>query len=682
MTYSVAVDVGGTFTDVVLMDTATGEHTIAKTPTTDDQTDGVITGVLRAASEAGVDLGHIANLHYGSTAALNALLTRQGATVGLIVTSGYRQILHLARSQTPGPLVGWLNWMKPDPLAPLDLTWEVAERVGADGKVQIPLDEETARAALTAAAAAGVEALAVVFLHSYANPDHERKVKELAAQVAPELQVTLSSDVLPEYREYERATTAVVNTYIRPSVAGALEKFDTRLEAQGLACNINVVRSDGGLMTSRAAVETPVETILSGPSGGVAGALAVARAAGIENILSFDMGGTSTDVSICIDGEALISRETVVDDFPIRSPSLDVRSIGAGGGSIAFIPEVLRGLRVGPESAGADPGPVCYGRGGTRPTVTDANLILGRLPAGLLGGELELDEEAASTAIGALAASLDVDVLQAAQAIVDIADEKMAGALRVISVERGLDPQDFTLVAFGGAGPLHGNALAALLGCYPVLVPPSPGVLSAYGFHVGGHRNTFSKTIIREVDEHASPILQSTVDEMSERAQDWLAGEGLTDAGLSFSADMRFLRQGYEIEVPFAAEETGPVGIEAILGRFRADHQRLYGFVPEAAAEIVTVRVEAKAPARLQAAEPLELVVGDGGQARVATKRAFHHGRHLDAAVYDRRELRAGDRLPGPAVVVQQDATTYVHPGHDALVDAFLNLRIAREGGS
>ena len=321
----------------------------------------------------------------------------------------------------------------------------------------------------------------MVFLHSYANAAHELAVRRIAEQVAPDLHVTLSHEILPEYREYERAMTAVVNTYISPSVSRSLADFEVRLRSAGVSCAVNIVRSDGGLMSSQAASVRPVETIISGPSGGVAGALAVATAAGFDDILTLDMGGTSTDVSLCTAAVAQISRDTVVGDVPVRSPSLDVRSIGAGGGSIAFVPELLRGLRVGPRSAGAEPGPVCYGRGGTEPTVTDANVVLGRLPAGLLGGEITLDRDAAERALSKLGSPLGLTAPEAAQAVVDIANEKMAGALRIMSVERGLDPRSYALVAFGGAGPLHGNALAALLGCYPVLVPPAPGVLSAYG---------------------------------------------------------------------------------------------------------------------------------------------------------------------------------------------------------
>ena len=679
MSLSLAVDAGGTFTDLVLTDTATGQVWIAKTPSLSDPTEAVPTGIAKVCDLAGATRSEIASLHYGSTAALNVLLTRRGATIGLLTTAGFGQILHLARSQTPGPLVGWLSWVKPDPLVPLALTREIPERVRPDGAVELPLDVEAARDAVADLAARGTEAIAVVFLHSYANADHELRVRRIAAEVAPDLHVTLSHEVLPEYREYERAMTAVVNTYISPSVSRSLGAFGSRLRAQGLDCAVNVVRSDGGLMSAEAAATRPVETIISGPSGGVAGALAVATAAGFDDILTLDMGGTSTDVSVCTGGEALISRDTVVGDLPVRSPSIDVRSVGAGGGSIAFVPELLRGLRVGPASAGAEPGPVCYGRGGDRPTVTDANLVLGRLPAGLLGGEITLDGEAAERAVGALGSVLGMSAHETAQAIVDITNEKMAGALRIMSVERGLDPRDYTLVAFGGAGPLHGNALGGLLGCFPVLVPPTPGVLSAYGFHTVGHRNSFSRTLIRELRAGHDSDVNGAFEEMADRARAWLGAQGLAGGALAYTCDLRFLRQGYEIEVAVPTGSGGEVLIDALAERFASEHQRLYGFVPDAPMELVNVRVEARGPAPRTAQDPKAITPGDGDAARVATGRVYEQGRWVPAGVFLRERLRPGDAVVGPAIITQTDTTTFVHAGHVAVTDAWANLLISPE---
>ena len=679
MSYVLAIDVGGTFTDLVLADQRDGSHTIAKTPTTpSDPAEGVLAGIAEVMERAGAGRDDLVALRYGTTAAVNALLTRQGATVGLLVTEGFREILHLARSQTPGPLVGWLNMDKPEPLADLELTVEIPERTKADGTIERALDEDAVRRATERLVAAGAEAIAIVFLHGYANAEHERRAEELVAEVAPAVRVALSSDVLPEYREYERAVTTVANAFVMPSVSGALAALDERLRDRGWSPAVNVVRSDGGLMSTAAAAERPVATIFSGPSGGVAGALAIGRAAGIENILTFDMGGTSTDVSVCVDGEAVVARETIVGDFPIRAASVDVRSIGAGGGSIAYVPETVRSLRVGPESAGAEPGPACYGKGGASPTVSDANLVLGRLPEVLLDGALPLDRAAAEASLRHLAGELGLDLHAAAQGIVDITDESMAAALRVMSVERGLDPRDFALVAFGGAGPLHANALAALLGCYPVVVPPSPGVLSAYGFQTVGHRSTFTRTLIHPLTSGSLPAIRAAFAELADRARGWLSSEGV-DGELVFSCDLRFLRQGYELEIAFVEGELDGAWDELTLERFRAAHDRLYGFVPDAEAELVNLRVEALGPVTFKLPATHAFTPGDGSGAKIGSQRVYVKGDWEPVSLYERTMLVSGDVVAGPAVVVQPDTTTYVLPGHSASVDARLNLLIRPE---
>ena len=675
MTYVVAIDVGGTFTDLVLTDQRDGSHLEAKTPTTPgDPTVGVLAGIRKVMARAGASADDLAALRFGTTAGVNALLTRRGARVGLLVTDGFREILHLARSQTPGPLVGWLNMEKPEPLADLELTIEVPERSRADGSVELPLDETAARSAIEALVQRGIEAIAIMFLHSYANPQNERRAAALAREIAPGLAVTLSSEVLPEYREYERAVTTVANAFVMPSVARALDDLEERLAAHGWRPTVSVVRSDGGLMSAQAAAERPVSTIFSGPSGGVAGALALASQSGFPNVLTLDMGGTSTDVSVCIDGHVVVARETVVGEFPLRVASVDVRSIGAGGGSIAHVPDTIRSLRVGPESAGAEPGPACYGRGGAEPTVTDANLLLGRLPEQLLGGEMTLDRSRAMAAIESLAAQLNLESLEAAQGIVDIVDESMAGALRLISVERGLDPRSFALVAFGGAGPLHANALGALLGCFPVIVPPSAGVLSAYGFQTVGHRTTFTRTMIRELGEATLAEIRAAFAELADGAQTWLERERVEDARLVYSCDLRFLRQGYELEISFDEPRLKARWDCWVAERFQEDHQRLYGFVPDAPMEVVNLRIEARGPATVRLPEPTELRPGDGEQARVGQTQIYAAPAQAAAGIFARSELRAGDQLAGPAVITEEDTTTLVLPHHRATVDAHLNL--------
>ena len=675
MTAVLAIDVGGTFTDLVLV-AEDGTVTVGKTPTTADATDGLILGAQLVADRAGVDLSEVTVLRYGMTAAVNALLTRNGARVGLIVTQGMHQVLHLARSQTPGPLVGWLNMDKPEPLAELELTAEIPERLRADGSIDQPLDAEATRLAVRHLVANGAEAIAVALLHSYANPAHELAVRDIIEAEAPGLPVTVSSDILPEYREYERAVTTVANAFVTPAVRRAVATLEGRLEEASWHPSVAVVGSDGALMTVKAALERPVSTIFSGPSGGVAGALSVARRAGFENILTLDMGGTSTDVSVCLDGEATIARETIVGDFPIRAASLDLRSIGAGGGSIAFIPEGIPGLRVGPKSAGSIPGPACYGRGGALPTVTDANLLLGRLSTALLGGDMALDAAAAEAVLRQLGEALELPVEAVAQGIIDIIDETMAGALRVMTVERGLDPRDFSLVAFGGAGPLHANALAILLGCFPVVIPPRPGVMSAFGFQETGHRASFSRTFIRRLEPAASDEVRAVFAALTARAEAWFANEDVGDPTYRLSCDLRFLRQGYELEVGFDESELAGAWTETIIERFRAEHQRRYGFVPEATVEIVNARLQAQVATRISVAEPQSERVGDGAQALVRTSQIWSDTGWRESRLYTRDLLQAGDIVAGPAIIEQEDSTTLILPGYVGRVDRYENILI------
>ena len=402
-----------------------------------------------------------------------------------------------ARSYVPGGLAGWIIWPKPEPLAALDDTVEVRERIGARGEIVRELDEASAREALKHLRRRGVEAITVSLINAYANPAHERRIRDIAEEEVPDLPLSLSSEILPEMREYERTITTVANSYVRPTVARYLSSLRRELKSRGVGALLKLLRSDGGLMSFEAAEEAPVNMLLSGPAGGVAGALWVARQAGFDNVLTLDMGGTSTDVCLIERGEPRVRRETMVGNVAVRVSSLDVRSVGAGGGSIAKVPALTRALRVGPESAGAEPGPAAYGRGGAQPTVTDANVMLGYLPVDLLGGEMKLDREAAQSAVEKIATALGIGLMEAAAGIIDVVNEHMFGALRLVSVEQGYDPRGFALVAFGGAGPLHANALGALLGCWPVIIPPSPGVLCAYGDATTRLRNEAACTYIR-----------------------------------------------------------------------------------------------------------------------------------------------------------------------------------------
>src|SRR5690349_2207507 len=515
MAYRLGVDVGGTFTDLFLVSEGNGGAQFrVKTPSTPhDPSEGVLTGVRRICDEAGIGVDELQNILHGTTVATNAVLESKGARVGLITTAGLSQIPHLARSQTPGPLAGWNIMIKPDPPASLADTREAVERLDARGNVVVPVDEAQVEEIVRDLVDSGIESLTIALINAYVNPAHEEQIGAIVERLYPGFPVTLSSHVLPEFREYERTLTACMNSYVRPRVADYVEGLQSSLKSAGATADVNILRSDAGLMSTREAARNPIYGVLSGPSGGVAGALYVAQKAGFDDILTFDMGGTSTDVSLCQNGQPTIGRETSIGHFRVRVPSVAVHTIGAGGGSIAHVPELTRALRVGPQSAGAEPGPAAYGKGGEEPTVTDANVVLGHLPPQLLGREMQLDVEASRAAVQKIADAMGLDsVEQAAEGMLAIVNENMAGALRLVSVQRGHDPREFALVAYGGAGPLHANALAKLMGSFPVIVPPAPGLLCAIGDLVADFRDEFAQTYIRLLDEASGTEVADILD--------------------------------------------------------------------------------------------------------------------------------------------------------------------------
>lgn len=676
MAQRVGIDVGGTFTDLLLVDEGSGESHVAKVPSsTDDPSRGALGGLTRLLADAGVDPAGVARVMHGTTVATNAVLQGRGARVGLLTTEGFEQVLHLARGETPGPLSGWVTMIKPEPLASLEDTRGIRERTGAHGEVVIPLDEARCAASVDELVASGVGAIAISLINSYANPAHERRLRELIAQRHPDVPVSLSSEVLPEFREYERTNVVVMNAYVRPGLVEYLHAMSVKLREEGVQAPLSILRSDGGLMTVTAAAEKPVHTLFSGPAGGVMGAARVARAAGYPSFLSLDMGGTSTDVALCLDGEPTITRETRLGEFPLKSPAIDVRSVGAGGGSIAHVPEVTGALRVGPESAGADPGPAAYGRGGELATVTDANLVLGYLPAELLGGEMSMDVELARQAVGRVADALAFTVEQAAEGIIDVVNESMVGALRLVSVERGHDPRDFALVGFGGAGPLHATALAELLGCFPVIIPPTPGVLCALGDATSAFRSEFAETFIRRISTLAVAELADRLEELGRQAADWLSQEGVVEADqhVRFELDVRYHKQG--LEIPVAVDPTS-IDLSEAAKVFAARHEREYGFRLDSDCEIVNLRAIAVGASQL--AEPVGQPPAEEAddQSHLGTQRIYYRGIWHEAALVNRDRLGVGHRLAGPAIVVQADSTTFVPPGYAARVDDQLNLII------
>jgi N-methylhydantoinase A len=671
MTYRLGVDVGGTFTDVLLVDEASGATWRAKTASTpSDQAVGVLNGVGKVCAEAGIELREIAEVLHGTTVATNAILEGKGATVGLVTTKGFRQVLQIARSYVPGGLAGWIIWPKPEPLAALENTVEVDERLASDGAVIRELDEADVRAQLGKLTGHGIQALAVSLINSFADPAHERRIREIAAEVLPGVPVSLSSDVLPELREYERTVTTVANGYVQPQVRHYVGTLSDRLRDGGVAAELAILRSDGGLSAAGAAVEAPVTMLLSGPAGGVTGAVWVAEQCGYRDLITFDMGGTSTDVALVQGLTPRIGRETKVGDLTVRASSVDVRTVGAGGGSIAHVPELTRALRVGPQSAGADPGPAAYGKGGTDPTVTDANVVLGYLPPTLAGGEITLDVAAARTAVGTISEAMGLPSPEAAAAgIVDIVNENMLGGLRLVSVQQGFDPRDFALVAFGGAGPLHANALGKLTGAWPVIVPPSPGVLCALGDATTSKRSESARTVLSRFAELTGDGLAAILRELAAEAGGRLTEQGVagSDQTTTYQVDVRYHGQGFEIGVDVdPAWLDDPAALDRLAAAFDAEHERLFSFLLGTDHELVNARATVSGPRPEVAVTTLP--DADGDPVPVERHPVHISGETVEAAIYDRATLRAGHVVTGPAIVTEMDSTTLVLPGHAATV--------------
>lgn len=674
------IDVGGTFTDLLLHDDKRGRTFRAKTPSTpEDQSIGILTGIRLICDIAKIKPQEIDVILHGTTVATNAILEGKGARVGLLVTEGFEYTLHLAKSWTPGPLFGWIIMDKPAPLASLDDTGAIRERLDTRGEVIEALDIEQATRTIHDLCSSGIEALSICLMHSYANPAHEQALKAIVAEHYPDLPVSLSSDILPEFREYDRAITTVMNDYVRPIMRRYLSRIENRLKQEGINSHLHIVRSDGGLMSAEAASERPVHTVLSGPAGGVTSTVVLSQTTGRERLLAFDMGGTSTDVAVIMDGKATISRSTEVGYFPAKVPTLEVRSVGAGGGSIADVSPLTGSLRVGPRSAGAQPGPVCYSRGGTEPTVSDANAVLGYLPPKLVGGDMALDIDAARMAIGsAIADPLGLSTDDAAKGMLDIANEVMLGALRVITVQRGLDPRDFGIVAFGGAGPLHANAMAEVLGCYPVVVPTNPGVLSALGFVQSEFKNEFVQTFIRRADLIDPANLRDRFGALTAKAKDWLDNQDIAevDRRLHFTLDLRYEQQGFEVEVPIEQDTALSGDLSAALNAFHEKHERTYGVRFDVPVELVALRLTATGVTEPVTVEEKASAGGTLENALIERRPAYFNEAWIDTPNYDREKFDPGMRIEGPAIIRQYDTTTVLLPNHWAEIDDHRNILI------
>ena len=669
------VDVGGTFTDIVLFDPHTRELTVAKVPSTPaNQAQGVLSGLLAVLP----DLGRLAKLVHGTTVATNTMLERTGAVVAMVTTAGFRDALEIGRTRRMLPSLYDATFVRPPPLVPRPLRFEVVERLAADGSVLTTLDETGLAAIAEQIHATGAEAVAVCFLHAYADASHERRAKELLAAALPGRWITTSAEVVPEFREYERFSTTVVNAYLLPVMDRYIRALRERLAASGYGGEVYTMASGGGIMDIDTACTLPVRTILSGPAGGVAGAIWIARAAGAHNVITCDMGGTSTDVCLIEGGTAMAVNETAFGGYPIKGRGIDINTVGAGGGSVAYI-EAGNELKVGPRSAGAIPGPACYGRGGTEPTVTDANVVLGRLGARLLGRAIRPDPARARDAVAGLARSLGIASVEAmAEGIVRVAVAQMANAIREISIERGFDPAAFELLAFGGAGPMHATDVADELGIRDVLIPLLPGNLSAFGLIASDQRYERVQTWLARLSTLDATALQAVLDAHVHLGSTELRARGFAAGKMRFvhAFDMRYARQAFELTVELA---DGFRGVDALRHTFLENYARQYGRAdPTGDIEIVNVRTTSIGVTDKPAIPPLRVGSKRIADAMIAQRALITGGQALTAIVYERDLLPIEQIFEGPAIVEEDGATTVVPPGWRGRRDGSGSLRLSK----
>lgn len=658
--FLVGVDVGGTFTDFVAYDRGTRTLSVWKNLTTPgDPTDGILTGLARISDPASID-----NVRLGTTVATNAVLERKGARIAYVATRGFRDIPFLQRGHRKHHYDS--SWVRSKALVARRNCHEVDERLRADGAVLQPLDEASVDAAAAAIRAAGdIEAVAVNLLFSYVNPAHERAVRDRFAALLPGLPVSISYDVLPKWKEYERASTTLADAYVKPILQNYLRAIRERLDAAGVHAPVVMIKSNGGEMSLAAAREQPVQLTLSGPTGGVVATREVARELGLARAVTLDMGGTSTDCSTVVDGKISFTTDFEIEfGLPIQIPMIDIRTIGAGGGSIAWIDKGGM-LRVGPESAGANPGPACYGFGGDRPTVTDANLVLGRInPANFLGGGMALALDRATEALARVAVPLGMRTDELALAILRIVNNNMVGALRTVLLERGLDPREFALFAFGGAGPLHLSELLDEAGIPQGVVPLHPGQFSALGFVLTDARVDLERTIQMTSSRFAAERAGSFLAELVTRARDELAAQGYhSNLSIARTIDLRYLGQNYELEVPFDFDEFTPANVQHLWDDFHAMHEARFGFrIPQEVIEAITLRCTV----RCETGRPdfLPLPPRETRLAPQATRRVVYASGALDTPIYARAELRAGDTILGPALVEEAASVTVLAPHH------------------
>lgn len=684
MNYKIGVDVGGTFTDVCLFDQDTGEIKVHKLPSTPhDPSVAIADGILQIMERENITPESVAYLAHGTTVATNATLERKGCKTAILTTKGFRDLMELARQTRPS--LYDVQADKPVPLVRKRLRKEVDERMLYTGDVLKPVDEEQVAQVVDELKAMGVESYAVCLLHAYINPAHEKQVERIIKERHPEAYVSISSDILPEYREYERMSTTTLNSYIGPIVGRYATNFKKRVKDMGLQLTPYINQSNGGLMSIETTYDQPIRTALSGPAAGVAGANYVAKLAGVKNFITFDMGGTSTDVSLIENNVPKLTTTKAIADFPVRVPMTDVTAVGAGGGSIAWVDSGGM-LKVGPESAGAVPGPISYMKGGTVPTVTDANVVLHRLnPEYILGGRMKIDEKAAYDAIEAqLSPALDMTPTDVARGIVTVVNSNMARAIRIVSVERGYDPREFVLMAFGGAGALHAASVGKDLGMHKVMIPSNPGILCAVGLLASDIRSDYVKTCLLNLTPDNLDKINEFFQSMNDEATTWLDTEGIPQDKRSIvkRVDLRYAGQNFELTVDVTEDVIDEAAIARIFDQFSQQHKREYGFVREnKVLQIVNCRVAALGKvSTIQLKE--QPYGGENAEKAIIGQRDVYFEEtqgYVPTTVYNRDLLENGNVFAGPAIIEQMDATIVVPPGHTAQIDPYLNIMITYE---
>jgi N-methylhydantoinase A len=684
MGYRVGIDSGGTFTDLLAIDER-GRRELLKVPSTPESPDLGFRNALDSLIERlDGDSSQIEAVLHGTTVAVNAILQRKFPTIGLLVTKGFRHILELARQTVPGERGSIYVWVKPPRIVHLSNVREVTERVTAKGEVLTAFDEAECREAARWYRDQGIGTVAICFINAYVNPDHERRAKEIFKEESPTCHVATSSETLPEFREYERAITTCMNALLMPILGAYVDKLRTHLTEIGLAAPLYIMKSGGGASHADLAVEQPVHTALSGPAAAVAGSAWLGRQADMNELITFDMGGTSTDVSLIEGGYPTLVSETEVDVYPIRTPAIDVISVGAGGGSVAWLAPGDR-LKVGPRSAGADPGPACYGRGGLDVTITDANFYLGRLPEQLAGGTVHLDRAKAEAALAALGERVGLSPLDLASGIIQIGEMNMADAIRQVSVQKGRDPRLFRLVASGGAGPLHACALAEILSIPEVIIPPVPGIGCSLGALVSDVREDYVMTEIqRESDANVDKIIGLFV-ELEGRALAALDRQGFAEADrhIDRAADLRYRGMRTELTVPVATGPLGAAAIKAMFDGLHAAHESAYGYAYEDVQQVELVNLRVAGIGRMRGVPPFQAPdIAAAAEATGSRKVYFADAGWTDAQIYDRATLGAGSVVDGPAIVQQYDSTIVIQPGERATTNAHGYMLVLTRAGA